>query len=87
MRSDDPVTTYISIPTMGMGVEEGTIVEWLVEDGTEIDVGRPLYVLSTDKVDTEIESPSTGVIRILVPAGGTYRVGTPIAAVEGPSIY
>lgn len=77
----------VSIPTMGMGVEEGTIVEWLVDDGTRIEAGRPLYVLSTDKVDTEIESPSSGVVRLLVPAGGTYPVGTHIAEVEEDSIF
>jgi pyruvate/2-oxoglutarate dehydrogenase complex dihydrolipoamide acyltransferase (E2) component len=72
---------------MGMGMEEGTVVEWLVEDGARVELGSPLYVLSTDKVDTEIESPLAGVIRLLVAAGGTYPVGTPIAQVEEDSIW
>jgi pyruvate/2-oxoglutarate dehydrogenase complex dihydrolipoamide acyltransferase (E2) component len=67
---------------MSMAMEEGTVVAWLVADGQQVDVGTPLYILSADKIDIEIEAQVSGVIRLLVEAGGTHRVGTPIAEMD-----
>lgn len=61
---------------------EGSIVDWLVNDGDRISADDPLYVLETDKVETEIASPADGVIRIIGVIGETYAVGELIAQID-----
>jgi len=72
----------IRIPKLGVAMTEGTVVQWLVEDGAAVGAGEPLYVLETDKVENEIESPTTGVIRIVGTPGEVYDVGTLIATID-----
>jgi pyruvate/2-oxoglutarate dehydrogenase complex dihydrolipoamide acyltransferase (E2) component len=60
---------------------EATIVEWFVPDGGGVERGQPLYLLETDKVETEIESPATGAVRHIGETGVTYPVGTLIAEI------
>lgn len=64
-----------------MSVESGVIGAWLVEDGQQVNTGDPLYLFETDKVDNEIPSPVSGVIRIMATAGQRYDVGTVIAEI------
>ena len=72
----------ITMPKLGETVTEGTISSWAKEVGDEIAFDDILVEVSTDKVDSEIPSPHTGVIReILVPAGQTVPVGTAIARI------
>ena len=61
---------------------EGTLVNWLVSDGDTVASGTPIYLLETDKVENEVESPTPGTIRLLGDPGRTYAVGTTIAVVE-----
>ncbi len=61
---------------------EGTITEWLVEDGTTVAAGQPIYRIETDKTDAEIEAPASGVIRIEADPGEVLEVGTPIGEIE-----
>jgi 2-oxoglutarate dehydrogenase E2 component (dihydrolipoamide succinyltransferase) len=73
-----PVT--ISMPQLGETVTEGTILAWVKEIGDYVAEDDILVEISTDKVDTEIPSPAHGVLtEILVAAGTTIDVGTPIA--------
>jgi pyruvate/2-oxoglutarate dehydrogenase complex dihydrolipoamide acyltransferase (E2) component len=72
----------IRIPKLGVAMTEGTVVQWLVEDGAAVGAGEPLYVLETDKVENEIESPAAGVIRIVGTPGEVYDVGTLIATID-----
>jgi pyruvate dehydrogenase E2 component (dihydrolipoamide acetyltransferase) len=76
----------VYLPKLGMAMEEGTIVEWLVADGEPVQKGRPLYVVDNEKVETEIESPCSGTVRILVAPGATCAVGTPIAEIDAPDV-
>lgn len=71
----------VSIPQFGVTMEEGVLSEWLVEDGATVEAGEPIYVLETDKTESEIESPAAGVITIKAEAGGTYACGTPVAVI------
>ena len=50
-------------------------------DGAAVSAGQPLYILETEKVETEIESPADGIVRLLAAAGETYPVGTCIAEI------
>lgn len=76
-----PLIHKIKIPKLGMSVEEATLSEWLVEDGQRVEVGAPLYVAATDKVDQEIASPGAGTIRLIGKAEQTYPVGALIAEI------
>ncbi|HEY3654705.1 MAG TPA: lipoyl domain-containing protein [Steroidobacteraceae bacterium] len=68
----------IIVPKLGFSMEEGTLAEWLLPDGSHVEKGAPLYTLESDKSAQEIESPGAGTLKILADAGGTYRVGTVI---------
>src|ERR671930_1962230 len=70
------------MPQMGVSVSEGTITKWLKQEGESINADEPLLEISTDKVDTEVPSPGTGVVsQILVQEGETVEVGTKLAVI------
>ena len=50
--------TELSMPKLGMAMTEGVFVQWLADDGEQISEGQPIYVVGTDKVDSEIPAPS-----------------------------
>ncbi len=72
----------ISIPKASQAVTEGTIAQWLVADGERVSAGQPIYLLETDKVEMEIEAPVGGILRISVPEGSTWPVGTAVGEIE-----
>jgi pyruvate/2-oxoglutarate dehydrogenase complex dihydrolipoamide acyltransferase (E2) component len=76
------VGSPINIPKLGWTMEEGTVTEWLVEDGATVAEGDPLYILESDKVENEIAAPASGVLRQAVAAGEVYPVGTEIGTIE-----
>ncbi len=64
-------------------MEEGTIVEWYVEKGQEVESGQSLVQVETDKVTTDIPSPKTGTLAALYgKEGETINVGDPLAEIE-----
>jgi pyruvate dehydrogenase E2 component (dihydrolipoamide acetyltransferase) len=70
-------------PDIGEGLEEGTIVEWYVEKGQEVESGQSLVQVETDKVTTDIPSPKTGTLAALYgKEGETINVGDPLAEIE-----
>jgi len=75
--------TSIQMPQLGETIIEGTILKWLKHEGETIEADEPLFEISTDKVDTEVPSPVTGVVtRILVAEGETVPVGTLLAEID-----
>jgi pyruvate dehydrogenase E2 component (dihydrolipoamide acetyltransferase) len=73
----------VVMPQMGVSVSEGTITKWLKAEGEEIAADESLLEISTDKVDTEVPSPASGVLtKILVPEGETVEVGTKLAVIS-----
>lgn len=75
--------TLVKIPQASVAVTEGTIVRWLVAEGQEVVEGQPLYLLETDKVEIEVESPAAGTADLLGEAGQTYLIGTDIGYIDG----
>jgi pyruvate dehydrogenase E2 component (dihydrolipoamide acetyltransferase) len=74
----------VVMPQMGVSVSEGTITKWNKQVGDRIDADETLLEISTDKVDTEVPSPASGVVtEILVPEGETVEVGTVLARIGG----
>jgi pyruvate/2-oxoglutarate dehydrogenase complex dihydrolipoamide acyltransferase (E2) component len=73
----------VTMPQMGESVVEGTVTKWLVKEGDQVSEDQPLCEISTDKVDTEIPSPSSGTItRLLASEGQTLPVGAALAIIE-----
>ncbi len=73
--------TEIRIPKPGDAITEGAIVEWLAVHGSEVKEGDPLYLLETDKVEMEIESPASGILHCIGVPGETYPIGELIATI------
>jgi 2-oxoglutarate dehydrogenase E2 component (dihydrolipoamide succinyltransferase) len=73
------------MPKLGETVTTGTVTRWLVAVGDPVGFDDPLLEVSTDKVDSEIPSPFSGVLlEILVPEGETVAVGAGLARI-GPA--
>ena len=72
----------VVMPQMGVSVSEGTVTKWLRNEGEAIEADEPLLEISTDKVDTEVPSPGSGIVqKILVQEGETVEVGTTLAVI------
>ena len=73
----------VVMPKMGESLQEGTIINWMKKEGDVIERDEMILEISTDKVDTEVPSPQSGILyKILVPVETTVDVGTPIAIIE-----
>lgn len=73
----------IIMPQMGESIVEGTVVEWLKEVGDPVKRDEDVFILSTDKVDAEVPSPTDGVlVEILAQPGDTVEVGAVVGWVE-----
>ena len=69
------MSTEFIMPKLGLTMEEGTILEWLVEDGAEITAGMPVLRIETDKVESDVESPGSGRFHRLGTQGEAYPCG------------
>ncbi|MEN9517148.1 MAG: hypothetical protein RLZZ159_1014 [Actinomycetota bacterium] len=75
-------STPVVMPALGESVTEGTVTRWLKKVGETVAVDEALLEVSTDKVDTEIPSPVSGVLlSIDVPVDSTVAVGTKLASI------
>ncbi len=80
--SPTEVLVDVTMPQMGVSVAEGTVIGWRVEPGDRIEAEATICEISTDKIDTEVPSPASGVVaEILVPVGETVDVGTVMARI------
>ncbi len=75
-----PDTINVEMPQLGETVTEGTVTRWLKSVGESVARDEPLFEISTDKVDSEVPSPASGILtQILVQEGETVSVGTNLA--------
>jgi 2-oxoglutarate dehydrogenase E2 component (dihydrolipoamide succinyltransferase) len=73
----------ISLPAMGEGVTDATITRWLKKEGEKIEEDESLVEVATDKVDSEIPSPETGIIeKIVLQEGSVVAVGQVLAIIN-----
>ena len=76
------MATELTMPQMGYDMQEGTVVRWLKDEGSNVDLGEPVAEIETDKAVVEFESYASGVLqKILVAEGSTVPVGETIAVV------
>ena len=74
----------VTMPRLGESVTEGTVTRWLKREGDRVEADEPLLEVSTDKVDTEIPAPASGVLtRIVVGEDETAEVGSELAVISG----
>jgi pyruvate dehydrogenase E2 component (dihydrolipoamide acetyltransferase) len=77
------MSVSVSMPQLGESVTEGTVTRWLKREGERVEADEPLLEVSTDKVDTEIPSPVSGVLRgITVAEDETVAVGAELAVID-----
>src|ERR1700742_2361437 len=70
------------MPQMGVSVAEGTVVEYKKRVGDWVEADEIIASISTDKIDTDVESPASGrVAEIVVQVGETVDVGTVMARI------
>src|SRR5271157_2584706 len=75
--------TDVVMPQMGESIVEGTLTKWLKKPGDKVERDEPLFEISTDKVDTEIPSPSAGTLgELLVQEGQTVQVNAIVARID-----
>jgi len=77
------MSVSVTMPRLGESVSEGTVTRWLKKEGERVEADEPLLEVSTDKVDTEIPAPASGVISsIKVAEDETVEVGVELAVIE-----
>ncbi len=73
----------VVMPQMGESLAEGTVVRWIKQAGDRVERDEPLFEITTDKVDTEVPSPTAGTLTsILVAEGQTIDVGARVAVID-----
>ncbi len=76
------MVTEVILPKLGQTMEEGTIVEWLKQEGEPVQRGEVLFMVETDKATLEVEASARGFLRkILTPVGQTVSVLTVVALI------
>jgi 2-oxoglutarate dehydrogenase E2 component (dihydrolipoamide succinyltransferase) len=79
----EELMTDVVMPRMGETVDEGTVNVWHKTVGDQVSEGEPLLEIGTDKVDTDIPAPASGVLaEIRVAQDETVPVGTVIAVIQ-----
>ncbi len=74
--------TDVVMPQMGESIVEGTLTKWLKKVGDRVERDEPLFEISTDKVDSEIPAPASGVLsEVLVEEGATVSINTVVARI------
>lgn len=79
------MSVSVTLPALGESVTEGTVTRWLKAEGERVEADEPLLEVSTDKVDTEIPAPASGVLlEIVVGEDETAEVGAKLAVIGAP---
>ena len=76
------MSVSVTMPRLGESVTEGTVTRWLKHEGDQVEADEPLLEVSTDKVDTEVPSPASGVLTsIKVQEDETVDIGVELAVI------
>jgi pyruvate dehydrogenase E2 component (dihydrolipoamide acetyltransferase)/2-oxoglutarate dehydrogenase E2 component (dihydrolipoamide succinyltransferase) len=69
------MATEIKIPRVGMAVSDATIIEWQFKEGQQVEERQVVVIIETEKIRTEVESPATGFLHIMINEGDTAPAG------------
>jgi pyruvate/2-oxoglutarate dehydrogenase complex dihydrolipoamide acyltransferase (E2) component len=76
----------VIMPELGESIVEGTIVRWLKQEGESVQEDEPIVEIMTDKVNTELPAPASGILQqILAAEGATVKVGQELALIAAAS--
>jgi 2-oxoisovalerate dehydrogenase E2 component (dihydrolipoyl transacylase) len=76
------MAAQVIMPQLGESVVEGTVTRWLIGEGQRVEQDQPLLQITTDKVDTELPAPASGILlKIFVPEGETVVKGTVLGVI------
>ena len=79
------MATNVLLPQWGMNMEDGLLVKWLVAEGDSVETGQPLVEVETAKIESELESPVSGVVaHIMASEGATANVGDIVVVIADP---
>jgi pyruvate dehydrogenase E2 component (dihydrolipoamide acetyltransferase) len=79
------MASQVILPKLTYEMQEGLIIEWLLEVGEDVSSGQTLFVVESDKAAVEVPAEQSGIIlKVLVPAGEIVAVGTPLAWIGEP---
>lgn len=80
------MANVVVMPRSGQTMEEGSVQEWLKQEGEPVTKGEPLFTIMTDKATLEVESDYTGVLKyiLITPEDGDVPCLTPIAIIADP---
>ena len=72
----------VRIPRVSVAISEATLVDQLVEEGGHVSEGNPLFVIETEKVETEIAAGASGTVHWTGQLEEVFEVGTEIGVIE-----
>ncbi|MFB1022990.1 MAG: 2-oxo acid dehydrogenase subunit E2, partial [Vicingaceae bacterium] len=76
-------TTEVKLPKMGESIKEATVLKWLKQVGDSVEKDEPILEVATDKVDSEIAAPESGILtELLFGENDVVAVGTVIAKMD-----
>jgi 2-oxoglutarate dehydrogenase E2 component (dihydrolipoamide succinyltransferase) len=76
------MSTEVKIPSVGESITSGVLSGWLKQNGDTVADGEPIFALETDKIATEVPSPASGLLQIMVPAGEEVKIGQVVAVID-----
>jgi 2-oxoglutarate dehydrogenase E2 component (dihydrolipoamide succinyltransferase) len=76
------MSTEVKIPAVGESITSGVLSGWLKQNGDAVLDGEPIFSLETDKISTEVPSPASGTLQIMVAAGEEVKIGQTVAMID-----
>jgi len=76
------MSTEVKIPAVGESITSGVLSGWLKQNGDAVLDGEPIFSLETDKISTEVPSPASGTLQIMVAAGEEIKIGQIVAMID-----
>ena len=74
------------MPKWGMTMTEGTVADWLFEEGDEVNIGSDLVEIETEKISSAIEAPAQGILKRIIVKKGSAKVASLIAVISQPNV-
>jgi pyruvate/2-oxoglutarate dehydrogenase complex dihydrolipoamide acyltransferase (E2) component len=72
----------VRIPRVSVAVSEATLIEFLVQEGEQVEEGAPLFLIETEKVETEIAAGTSGTVHWTGETGTVYEIGAEIGVIR-----